>query len=71
MALKQQAMAVGLYLAVIMFCYGKKNVLNKETYDANKAILEHKKRDKKVNLQKGSFTHVPDKKGRSKRGGGI
>ena len=66
MALKQQAMAVGLYLALVMFCYGKKNVLNKETYEANKAILEHKKRKKKANIVKGSFTHVPDKKGGSK-----
>ena len=61
MALKQQAMAVGLYLAIIMFCYGQKNVLNKETYEANKAELEAKKRDKKQNLQYGSFRHVPDK----------
>lgn len=60
MALKQQAMAVGLYLAIIMFCYGQKNVLNKETYEANKAELEAKKRDRKINI-KGNFRHVPDK----------
>lgn len=60
MALRQQAMAVGLYLAIIMFCYGQKNVLNKETYEANKAELEAKKRDRKVNI-KGHFRHVPDK----------
>ena len=62
MALKQQAMAVGLYLALIMFCYGQKNVLNKETYDANKKNLEVKKRDKKLNILSDHWTHVPDKK---------
>ena len=61
MALKQQAMAVGLYLAIIMFCYGQKNVLNKETYEANKAELEAKKRDPKVNMQHRNWNHVPDK----------
>ena len=60
MALKQQAMAVGLYLAIIMFCYGQKNVLNKETYEANKVELEAKKRDKKRNIPTGAFHHVPD-----------
>ena len=61
MALKQQAMAVGLYLALIMFCYGKKNVLNKETYEANKGHLEEKKRAKKQNITGDQWTHVPDK----------
>jgi len=61
MALKQQAMAVGLYLALIMFCYGKKNVLNKETYEANKASIQEKKRDKKINITGDMFRHVPDK----------
>ena len=61
MALKQQAMAVGLYLAIIMFCYGQKNVLNKETYEANKAELEAKKRKPKQNIEYGRFHHVPDK----------
>ena len=66
MALKQQAMAVGLYLAIIMFCYGQKNVLNKETYEANKAELEAKKRDPKVNMQHQNWHHVPDKVGSAK-----
>ena len=66
MALKQQAMAVGLYLAIVMFCYGQKNVLNEDTYKANKARLEEKKRDKKVNIQAGDFDHVPDKAKASK-----
>ena len=66
MALKQQAMAVGLYLAIIMFCYGQKNVLNKETYEANKAELEAKKRDVKLNILAGQFHHVPDKAKASK-----
>ena len=61
MALKQQAMAVGLYLAIIMFCYGQKNVLNKETYEANKAELEAKKRDPKVNIHHQNWNHIPDK----------
>ena len=61
MAIKQQAMAVGLYLALIMFCYGQKNVLNKETYEANKGELEAAKRDPKTNIKVGSMHHVPDK----------
>ena len=61
MALKQQSMAVGLYLAIIMFCYGQKNVLNKETYEANKKELEAAKRDPKVNLQHQNWNHVVDK----------
>ena len=61
MALKQQAMAVGLYLAIIMFCYGQKNVLNKDTYEANKKELESDKRDPKVNIQHQNWNHVPDK----------
>ena len=43
MAIKQQLSAVGLYLAIILICYGQKNVLNEETYKANKAYLEEKK----------------------------
>ena len=61
MALKQQAMAVGLYLAIIMFCYGQKNVLNKETYEANKKELEADKRDPKQNIQHQNWAHVVDK----------
>ena len=49
MAIKQQLSAVGLYLAFIMILYGQKEVLNKETYEANKDILEAEKLDKKVN----------------------
>ena len=66
MALKQQAMAVGLYLAIIMCCYGQKNVLNKETYEANKAELEAKKRDPKQNIQHQNWRHVPDMAGAAK-----
>lgn len=51
MAMKQQFSAVGLYLAIILILYGQKEVLNEDTYKANKAYLEEKKRDKKVNTK--------------------
>lgn len=51
MAMRQQFSAVGLYLAIILILYGQKEVLNEDTYKANKAYLEEKKRDKKVNTK--------------------
>ena len=62
MAIKQQLSAVGLYLALILICYGQKNVLNEETYKANKGFLEEKKRDKKVNTKPDDWAFVPSKK---------
>lgn len=63
MAIKQQLSAVGLYLALILICYGQKNVLNEETYKANKGFLEEKKRDKKVNTKGAAdWAFVPSKK---------
>ena len=63
MAIKQQLSAVGLYLAIILICYGQKNVLNEETYKANKGFLEEKKRDKKVNTKGAAdWAFVPSKK---------
>lgn len=62
MAIKQQLSAVGLYLALILICYGQKNVLNEETYKANKGFLEAKKRDKKENTKPADWTFVPSKK---------
>ena len=50
MAIKQQLSAVGLYLAIIMILYGQKEVLNEETYKANKDLLEAEKREKKINF---------------------
>ena len=60
MAIRQQLSAVGLYLAIILLLYGQKLVLNKETYEANKAFLEEKKRDTKVNAKQ--FHFAPSKK---------
>lgn len=60
MAIRQQLSAVGLYLAIILLLYGQKEVLNKETYDANKAFLEEKKRDTKTNAKQ--FHFAPSKK---------
>ena len=61
MAIKQQLSAVGLYLAIILICYGQ--VLNEETYKANKGFLEEKKRDKKVNTKGAAdWAFVPSKK---------
>ena len=62
MAIKQQLSAVGLYLALILICYGQKNVLYEETYKANKGFLEEKKRDKKVNTKPADWAFVPSKK---------
>ena len=62
MAIKQQLSAVGLYLAIILICYGQKNVLNEETYKANKGFLEEKKRDKKVNTKPADWVFTPSKK---------
>ena len=62
MAIKQQLSAVGLYLAVILLLYGQKEIFSKETYEANKDILEVAKRDKKVNLKIGDFTFAPAEK---------
>jgi hypothetical protein len=66
MAIKQQLSAVGLYLALIMILYGQKEVLNKETYEANKDILEADKRDKKENFgpraDQTTYTFEPSKK---------
>ena len=62
MAMKQQLSAVGLYLAVILLLYGQKEIFSKETYEANKEILEAEKRDKKVNLKLGDFTFVAAEK---------
>ena len=62
MAIKQQLSAVGLYLALILICYGQKNVLNEETYKANKGFLEEKKRDKKVNTKPADWVFTPSKK---------
>ena len=62
MAIKQQLSAVGLYLALILICYGQKNVLNEETYKANKGFLEEKKRDKKVNTKPADWAFTPSKK---------
>ena len=62
MAMKQQLSAVGLYLAIILLLYGQKEIFPKETYEENKAQLETKKRDKKINLKIGDFTFVAAKK---------
>lgn len=62
MAMKQQLSAVGLYLAVILLLYGQKEIFSKETYEANKEILEAEKRDKKLNLKLADFTFQPAKK---------
>ena len=62
MAIKQQLSAVGLYLALILICYGQKNVLNEETYKANKGVLEAKKRDKKENTKPADWAFTPSKK---------
>ena len=40
MAMRQQLSAVGLYLALILILYGQKEVLNEDTYKANKTFLE-------------------------------
>ena len=62
MAIKQQLSAVGLYLAIILLCYGQKQVLNEETYKANKAFLEEKKRDKKVDTKLADWKFVASSK---------
>ncbi len=66
MAIKQQLSAVGLYLAIIMILYGQKEVLNEETYKANKDVLEAEKRDKKINFgprdDQTTYTFEPSKK---------
>ena len=62
MAMKQQLSAVGLYLAVILLLYGQKEIFSKETYEANKEVLEAEKRDKKVNLKLGDFQFVAAEK---------
>ena len=62
MAIKQQLSALGLYLAAILILYGQKEVLNEETYKANKDQLEAEKRDDKLNITPDSWTFVPSKK---------
>ena len=62
MAIKQQLSAVGLYLAIVLLLYGQKEIFNKETYDANKDVLEQKKRDDKVNMKLVDFTFVASEK---------
>ena len=62
MAIKQQLSALGLYLAAILILYGQKEVLNEETYKANKPILEHEKRDDKVNIKPDTWKFIPSKK---------
>ena len=62
MAIKQQLSALGLYLAAILILYGQKEVLNEETYKANKDVLEQDKRDDKLNITPDSWTFVPSKK---------
>ena len=62
MAIKQQLSALGLYLAAILILYGQKEVLNEDTYKANKDILEHEKRDDKLNITPDNWTFVPSKK---------
>ena len=62
MAIKQQLSALGLYLAAILILYGQKEVLNEETYKANKKELEAEKRDDKLNIKPENWTFVPSKK---------
>ena len=62
MAMRQQLSAVGLYLAIILILYGQKEVLNEDTYKANKAFLEEKKRDKKQNTQVDQWSFTPSQK---------
>ena len=62
MAMKNQFSAVGLYLAIILLLYGQKEIFSKETYEANKAILEAEKRDDKQNLKVGDFQFVAAEK---------
>ena len=62
MAMKQQLSAVGLYLAIILVLYGQKEIFSKETYEANKEILEAEKRDDKVNLKLSDFAFAPAEK---------
>lgn len=62
MAMKQQLSAVGLYLAIILLLYGQKEIFSKETYEANKDILEAAKRDDKINLKLADFKFVPAEK---------
>ena len=62
MAIKQQLSAVGLYLAIVLLLYGQKEIFSKETYEANKAILEADKRDDKENLKIDDFEFVAAKK---------
>ena len=62
MAIKQQLSALGLYLAAILILYGQKEVLNEETYKANKDDLEAEKRDDKLNITPDAWTFVPSKK---------
>ena len=62
MAMKQQLSAVGLYLAIILVLYGQKEIFSKETYEANKEILEAEKRDDKRNLKLSDFAFAPAEK---------
>ena len=62
MAIKQQLSAVGLYLAIVLLLYGQKEILNEETYKANKDILEAEKRDDKVNMTIDDFTFAASQK---------
>ena len=62
MAIKQQLSALGLYLAAILILYGQKEVLNEETYKANKEQLEAEKRDDKLDIKPDAWTFVPSKK---------